>query len=590
MTHPLRRLLRYGVRYRTRIWLASACSVLNKLFDLAPEILIGAAVDVVVNQQDSLVARFGVIDVRDQLIVLSVLTAITWGLESAFEYLYARLWRGLAQDVQHDLRLEAYGHLQALEPEFFEERSTGGLLSVLGDDVNQLERFLNTGANDMLQVATTVLLVGGAFFVLAPSVAWMAMLPMPFIILGSIRFQRRLAPRYAEVREAAGLVNARLAANLGGINTIKSFTAEAHELGRLEADSEVYRRSNAGAIRLSSAFVPLIRILILAGFTATLLFGGLQAVSGAMSVGIYSVLVYLTQRLLWPLTRLGETLDGYQRAMASTNRIMNLLDVPVTIRAGDRRLERARGEVEFRDVHFAYRGRAATLDGISIRIPAGQTAAVVGPTGSGKSTLVKLLLRFREPDAGQVLLDGLPVDQYRLGDLRRNLGLVAQDTFLFAGTVADNIRYGSFDAPRERVIAAAHAAEADGFVQRLPDGYETVVGERGQQLSGGQQQRIALARAVLKDPPVLVLDEATSAVDNETEAAIQRSLEHITRDRTTLVIAHRLSTVRHADRIYVLDEGRITEAGTHDELVAQDGTYANLWRVQTGQHTDYART
>jgi ATP-binding cassette subfamily B protein len=463
-------------------------------------------------------------------------------------------------------------------------------LSVLGDDVNQLERFLNTGANDMLQVATTVLLVGGAFFVLAPSVAWMAMLPMPFIILGSIRFQRRLAPRYAEVREAAGLVNARLAANLGGINTIKSFTAEAHELGRLEADSEVYRRSNAGAIRLSSAFVPLIRILILAGFTATLLFGGLQAVSGAMSVGIYSVLVYLTQRLLWPLTRLGETLDGYQRAMASTNRIMNLLDVPVTIREGDRPLERGRGEVEFRDVHFAYRGRSATLDGISIRIPPGQTAAVVGPTGSGKSTLVKLLLRFREADAGQVLLDGVPVDQYRLGDLRRNLGLVAQDTFLFAGTVADNIRYGSFDAPREQVVAAARAAEADGFIQRLPDGYETVVGERGQQLSGGQQQRIALARAVLKDPPVLVLDEATSAVDNETEAAIQRSLEHITRDRTTLVIAHRLSTVRHADRIYVLDEGRITEAGTHDELVAQDGTYANLWRVQTGQHTDYART
>jgi ATP-binding cassette subfamily B protein len=564
--------------------------VLNKLFDLAPEMLIGAAVDVVVNQQDSLVARFGVIDVRDQLIVLSVLTAITWGLESAFEYLYARLWRGLAQDVQHDLRLEAYGHLQALEPEFFEERSTGGLLSVLGDDVNQLERFLNTGANDMLQVATTVLLVGGAFFVLAPSVAWMAMLPMPFIILGSIRFQRRLAPRYADVREAAGLVNARLAANLGGINTIKSFTAEAHELRRLEADSEVYRRSNAGAIRLSSAFVPLIRILILAGFTATLLFGGLQAVSGAMSVGIYSVLVYLTQRLLWPLTRLGETLDGYQRAMASTNRIMNLLDVPVTIREGDRPLERGSGEVEFRDVHFAYRGRSATLDGISVRIPAGQTTAVVGPTGSGKSTLVKLLLRFREADAGHVLLDGVPVDQYRLGDLRRNLGLVAQDTFLFAGTVADNIRYGSFDAPREQVVAAARAAEADGFIQRLPDGYETVVGERGQQLSGGQQQRIALARAVLKDPPVLVLDEATSAVDNETEAAIQRSLEHITRDRTTLVIAHRLSTVRHADRIYVLDEGRITEAGTHDELVAQDGTYANLWRVQTGQHTDYART
>jgi ATP-binding cassette, subfamily B, bacterial len=583
-THPLRRLLRYARPFRGRIWLAVVCSVLNKVFDLAPPVLIGAAVDVVVRRQDSWLAGFGLPDVRDQLVALSVITAVVWLLESAFEYAYALLWRNLAQDVQHSLRLDAYDHLQHLELAFFEERSTGGLMSVLGDDVNQLERFLNVGANDLLQVGTTVIVIGGFFFATSPEVAWVAMAPMPFIVWGSVWYQRRLAPFYGDVREKAGLINARLANNLGGITTIKSFTAEPFELGQVRTESDAYRQSNTRAIRWSAAFVPLIRVIVLTGFTATLLVGGLQAVAGTLSVGAYSVLVFLTQRLLWPLTRLGDTLDLYQRAMASTRRVFGLLDTPVEIHTGARALPAGsvRGEIHIDGLSFAYRGRAPVLREISLHVPAGHTVAVVGATGSGKSTLVKLLLRLYEVEQGRIALDGVDIRELRLDDLRRAVGLVSQDVFLFHGTVRENIAYARPGASDAEVERAARIAEAHDFVARLPQGYDTVVGERGQKLSGGQRQRISIARAVLKDPPVLVLDEATSAVDNETEAAIQRSLDRITEHRTTLVIAHRLSTVRNADRIYVLDDGVLVEQGHHDELLESDGPYAALWRVQTG--------
>jgi len=582
---PLKRLIRYARPHRKQVWLASACSVINKIFDLAPEALIGVAVDVVVSRQDSLIARLGFPDVRDQLLVLAAITLAIWLLESTFEYLYGVLWRNLAQTLQHELRQDAYAHLQDLDLSFFEERSTGGLLTVLNEDVNQLERFLDRGANEIIQVTTTVLIVGAAFFVAAPEVAWLAMLPMPFVVWGSIVFQRRLQPRYAEVRERAGELSGRLANNLGGITTIKAYAAEAHERARVAAESQAYRAANRRAIAYSAAFVPLIRILVLVGFTGTLVLGGLRVLDGELAVGTYSFLVFITQRLLWPLTRLGETLDLYQRAMASTARIMALLDTPIEAHPGDRALPAGsvRGEVELRDVTFAYRGRAPVLRGFSLRIAAGETVAVVGPTGSGKSTLVKLLLRLYEIESGAITLDGVDVRELRLGDLRRAVGLVSQDVFLFHGTVRENIAYGSFDASDEAVVRAARLAEAHDFVTALPQGYDTVVGERGQKLSGGQRQRLAIARAILKDPPVLVLDEATSAVDNETEAAIQRSLEHISRGRTTIAIAHRLSTVRGAHRIYVLDGGEVVEHGTHEELLEAGGVYAALWRVQTGE-------
>jgi ATP-binding cassette subfamily B protein len=583
---PLRRLWRYATGHRRAIVTATLFSILNKVFDLAPPALIGIAVDVVVNREASFLSAAGISDPADQLMLLAGLTVLAWGVESICDYMMQLSWRNLAQTLQHELRVDTYNHVQELEMAYFEDRSTGGLMAILNDDINQLERFLDNGANDVIQVITTVVVIGGIFIVASPEVAWMALLPMPVVIWGSLWFQRLMAPRYAEVREHVSMLNSQLGNNLSGIATIKSYTAESHEADRIRHESDRYRQSNRRAIRLSSAFVPLIRMAVMAGFIAIMLFGGYQALAGDLNVGVYSLLVFMTQRLLWPLTRLGTTLDLYQRGMASTRRVLDLLDTEVEIVSGTAPLPRSsvRGEVAFENVTFCYRGdKRPVIKNLTLRVPAGQTAAIVGATGAGKSTVIKLLLRFYDVQQGRVCLDGHDLRTLKLNDLRHAIGLVSQDVFLFHGTVRENIAYGRFGASMNEVVEAARIAEAHDFIMALPQQYDTIVGERGQKLSGGQRQRISIARAVLSDPPVLILDEATSAVDNETEAAIQRSLARIVVNRTTLVIAHRLSTVRHADRIFVLDQGELAEQGRHEELIAQDGIYAMLWRVQTGE-------
>jgi ATP-binding cassette, subfamily B, bacterial len=600
--HPLRRLMGYARGYRRDMLLATAYSVLNKFFDVLPELLIGIAVDVVVNQKASFVARLGLVDPKQQLILLTVLTIVIWLGESFFEYLYSLKWRGLAQSLQHELRMEAYTHVQRLEMAYFERNRTGNLQAVLGEDVNQMERFLNGGANDLIQVFVGSLMVGGVFFALTTRLAALALVPVPLILYGAFWFQRQLASRYAAMREAAGAMATRLNNNLQGVATIKAYTAEDFEARHIAQASEAYRERNREAIRLSAAITPVIRIAILAGFSVTMLYGGLMTLSGELGVGSYSALVYLTQRLLWPLTRLADMTDLYQRSMASIDRVMNLLQTPIAIPYAGHALPRAqvRGELVFDDLRFSYAAAGTgdvrafagalasgtlkpALDGISLRIAPGETVAFVGSTGSGKSTLVKLLLRYYDTTPGRILLDGADIGTLALQDLRRAIGYVSQDSFLTDGTVAENIAYGLPDVGEADIVRAAQAAEAHEFIRALPQGYRTPVGERGMKLSGGQRQRLALARAILKNPPILVLDEATSAVDNETEAAIQRSLDKLVQGRTSILIAHRLSTVRQAHCIHVMEAGRIVESGTHDELVARGGPYAALWRLQTGE-------
>ncbi len=582
---PLKRLWRYASGYRKRIILASTWSFLNKAVDIAPPFLIGMAIDVVVNGSDSLLGQFGIEDQRSQIVVIAVLSGIIWGLESLFEYLLGVEWRNLAQSIQHDLRIDTYEHIQDLDLGFFEDRSTGDLMAVLNDDVNQLERFLDVGANEVIQLLTTVTLIGASFFIIAPSVAWLAFLPIPIILWGSLLFQKKIEPRYAKVREEAASINSQLSNNLGGMSTIKAFTAEDREVARIEEESRRYQAANQAAIKLSSAFTPLIRVAILFGFTAMLVWGGYLALEGSLNVGLYSVMVFLTQRLLWPLTRLGQTVDLYQRAMASTNRILDVLDTEPVILDGDDTLtaDEGSGSIVFDSVTFSYEEGFPVLSDIDVEIEASNTTAFVGSTGSGKTTIIKLLLRFYDPDSGAISVGGRDIRKVTQQSLRDQIALVSQDVFLFHGTVAQNIAYGVASASTEDIEKAAMAAEAHDFILELPNGYDTIVGERGQKLSGGQRQRLSIARALLTDSPILILDEATSAVDNETEAAIQRSLARISHNRTTVVIAHRLSTIRNADRIYVVDAGQVVEFGTHDELLANRGPYAALWAVQTGE-------
>lgn len=587
MSHnrPFLQLLQYMRPHRITVIFATLFSILNKLFDLAPPFLISAAIDIVVRRENSIFGSIGISDLEMQLVFLGFLTFIIWSLESLFEYIYKVYWRNLAQTVEHELRMDAYDHLQNLELEYFEDRQTGGLMSILNDDINQLERFLDISANDLIQVTITAITICFAFFLLSPEVAWMAMVPMPFILFFSVKFQKRLEPKYKSVREKVGILNGHLSNNLTGIATIKSYTTEKFEKKRIGQSSNDYRNSNRDAIRFSSAFSPLIRMIIVIGFTAMLIFGGFRTINGDLEVAAYSAMIFLTQRLLWPLTRMGETFDQYQRAMASITRIMSLFDTESKIQSGDTHLlsSNIEGKITFEDVSFSYKGREEVFSNFTVDINSGETVAFVGSTGSGKTTIVKLLLRLYDPIEGKVTLDGINLRDMNLQDLRQGIGLVSQDTFLIDGTVRENIAYGRPETPLEEIIEAAKIAEVHDFIINLPYRYDTLVGERGQKLSGGQRQRISIARAVLKDPPILVLDEATSSVDNETEAAIQRSLERIIHDRTTILIAHRLSTIRNADKICVIENGVIIEEGTHSELVKANNLYTALWNVQTGK-------
>ena len=581
--NSLKNLYLYSKEQETKVRRGIVYSILNKLFDLAPPVLIGVAIDIVVEGSDSFLGSLGILERRRQLVVLAFLTFAIWAMESLFDYLAAVTWRNISQDVEHSLRTDAFKNVLGLDLQYFENKSSGRLMAVLNDDVNQLEKFLDTGANKLLQTITTVIVIGGTFLYISPLIAIFAFIPIPVIIFGSFRFTKTIASRYTRIRDAIETLNANLSNSLSGILTVKSFNREEREFIRISDSSVEVKSANYHAIRLSAAFIPIIRIAILFGFTATLLIGGFMALEGDINVAMYSVLLFITQRLLWPLTELGDTFDLYQRAMASFRRINTLKNTQPEIKNGDIESNGINEKIQLKKVNFSYVEDFPVLNDVSLSIQKGSTTAIVGSTGSGKSTLIKLLLRLYDVDSGQIMFDDADIKDLEVHSLRKNIGLVSQDIFLFEGTVFDNIGYGNLDATEEEIWQAAKLSESDEFINLLPNKKDTVVGERGQKLSGGQRQRISIARAILKNPEILILDEATSAVDNETEAAIQRSLDTLKDGRTVVAIAHRLSTIRNADIIYVLEKGEIVESGTHDELVNLNKVYANLWNVQTGK-------
>jgi ATP-binding cassette, subfamily B, bacterial len=575
----------YTEKYRGRLRVAAFCCVMHKILDLASPLLVGLGLAIVATNGSPMLVALGLASPRSQIWFLGGLTAVVWALESYFERTYVKLWRNLAQDIQHDLRMDAYSHVQRLSATHLESESTGRVAAVLTDNINQIESFLNEGASELLQMATNFIVVSIIYVVAAPTLAWAALLPMPLVLWGTFAFHERIGPLYKRAREKSGVLSGQLVTNISGVATIRSYTAEGTEIARLDRLSRDYREANREAVAEFSNFRPLIRLAILVGFSATIVLGGLQVLSGTLNPGTYALTLFLSQRFLWPFVHLGNAIDNFQKAVASVGRVFDLLKAPVEPEGGPLALPRSevRGDIVFTGVTFAYREDSPVLEGFSLHLLPGETTGIVGATGVGKTSIVKLLLRFYDWSEGEILLDGRDLRELRTRDVRDAIALVRQDEFLFSGTVRENIAYGRDEADLDEVIRAARIAQAHEFVEALPRGYDSVIGERGIKLSGGERQRICIARAILKDAPILIFDEATSSVDNETEAAIHQALAEVYDGRTVMVITHRLSAVRNAATIHVLGErGKIVETGTHEELVSAGGFYAALWRVQAG--------
>ena len=488
--------------------------------------------------------------------------------------------------VEHEVRVSAYDHSQRLGLSWHEEQATGNITAILNDDVNQLERFLNDGVNQIIQVFVSTICIGFIFFYISPLIASIAVLPVPIIFLVSFLFQKKLSPKYKNVRDKVGALNSSVFNNLIGIQTIKSFMTFKREKGRVSELSKEYQKENIGAISISSAFVPVIRMGVLAGFLGTILIGSHMALSGTLAVGSYSVLVFLTQRFLWPFTTLGTLVDDFERSMASSQRIFDLLntDVHIPEPKNPTKLDNLRSDILFDSISFNYPGGQTLFHEFSMHIKNGTSVGIVGDTGSGKTTLAKLLLRLYDPVSGAIKIGDSDIKDVSIESLRNKIGVVNQETFLFDGSIRKNIAYGDKDFEDDDIIRAAEQSQCTEFISSLSDGYNTIIGERGQKLSGGQKQRLAIARAIVRKPDILIFDEATSSVDNKTERLIQKTFMDIKQDRTMIIIAHRLSTIRNCDNIFVIKNSRIYEQGTHDELMKNsESFYAELWNIQTGK-------
>jgi ATP-binding cassette subfamily B protein len=595
----------YGRAQVGKFVAGGVASVVRMLMELVPSLVLAVAIDQLFFEPRGLSvpawAPAGVVPegVGPQLVFVGALVAGAYALNSVLGWVNSYLWNSFAQHFQHRVRVDTYDAMQRREVGFFDDRQTGEVMSVLNNDVNQLEGFLTNNLNSLVVIVVRTGGMAAVMLLINWRLALVPVAAIPALGFISYAFVKRIHPKYQAVRSSVGELNSRLENNVGGIETVKSFATERFETDRVTEASEGYLDAQWDAISTRILYFPTLQATTAAAYVSVFMIGGWRVVTGSwplpffagsLSAGTLVLFLNYSRRFVYPMRQMGQIINGYQYAQAAAERIVGLLDEEPRVRdrEGATDLGRVRGRVEYDGVSFAYKDAdgnpdEAVLDDVSFEAEPGDYVGLVGATGAGKSTTMKLLLRFYDPDSGTIRVDGTDIEDVTLRSLRESIGYVSQEPYLFYGTVTENIAYGVPDVDEDDVQRAARRAGAHEFIADLQDGYDTMVGERGVKLSGGQRQRVALARAILRDPEVLVLDEATSHVDNETEAIIQNHLDDLVADRTTFAIAHRLSTVRNADTILVMDDGEVVERGTHEQLLERDGLYAKLWSVQLGE-------
>ncbi len=582
---PLKRLMERTARHRPLVNKLVVSAFFNRLLDSSPPLLIGTGLDIVTRGRSTVMTWLGFRSVTSQLLGLGGVGLAVWGANAMLHYMHRRAAADLANIVRHELRNDVYAQLQRLDVAQIEARDVSAWISLIEGDLSRIHGFIKDGGDPIVTIAANSVALAGTAFTVSPRFALAQLALVPPVIVASKELLGPLRERLLIAHDDSERLSALIHGNVSNLTTIKGFGTAEDETERVAQAGEQHLKTATSADALGASYVPVLMTIIGSGFMATLVYGGMLVKRGALAPGAYNVVGTTQLRMLASIGHFGASLQGLQRTNVSLERVFRVLDMEPTISSPADAVPFstvARG-IEFDRVSFGYDADRRVLHDISLTFPAGKTVGIVGSSGAGKSTILKLLLRFYDVNAGAVRYDGVDVRDLRLDDLHHHIAMVSQELAVFAGTVRDNIAYARPDAPDADVRRAAEIAEAHDFIQGLPDGYDTLIGPGGHGLSAGQRQRLAIARVVLADRPILLFDEATSSLDYQTEAAVRRSLQQATAGRTTVMVAHRLSTIRHSDLIYVLEEGRVVERGRHDDLLAADGVYAAMWKVQTGE-------